>query len=258
MMNPGTKLISVPTLLLGALISAGSGVAADNVEVAIRYGVDIKGVTVMKVNYLLQIEDGIYKSDIQAKTTGFANWLSDYKMAMGSSGALKESGVVPANFTRERKKKGKWKGATTNWRKGAPLIDEESGGEDYASMADAVDGVTLDPLTLLLRQSLGAGAGAPCEGRHRVYDGRDVYDVTFSGDSGVNRDTVSCHIRLSYVAGREVERSKPQPAKPDDYDLTLRRVNAERLGRAIWLPEEITGRASGQRFVARAIEMSVR
>lgn len=244
-------------LALGLALSGATAGAQEQTEtrIAVRYEVNVKGVTVMKVNYSVNIVGASYKSNVQAKTTGLVNWISDYKMSMGSSGSLEASDFQPASFTRERKKKGKWKGAKTEWLGGAPKIDEEGAGEDFANMAQAVNSATLDPLTLLLRQSFIAG-DSPCKGEHRVYDGRDVYDVTLNGGSGAS-DKLDCRVRMSYVAGREVELAKPKQARPDTYDLTMRAVDSAKLGRKIWIADKITGVASGQEFVAEATELSV-
>lgn len=251
------RKIAVPLALGLALSGAGAG-AQEQAEtrIAVRYEVNVRGVTVMKVNYSVNIEGTSYKSSVQAKTTGFADWFTDYKMSMGSAGSLAASEFQPASFTRERKKKGKWKGAKTEWLGGSPKIDEEAGGEDFADMAQAVNGATLDPLSLLLRQSFIAG-DSPCQGEHRVYDGRDVYDVALSAGDGAADGKLACRVRMSYVAGREVEIAKPKQAKPDNYDLTMRAVASAKLGRKIWIADKITGVASGQEFVAQATELSV-
>jgi hypothetical protein len=246
--------LAASCLLLAALLAGGA--LAEAAEVRIRYEVDVKGVTIMKVRFTAKLEGTSYTSDMSAKTTGFANWLSDYKMAMGSTGSVSTSSFAPISFTRERKKKGKWKGAKTEWQQGSPRIDAEGGGEDFASMAKAVDQATLDPLTLLLRQAFNAD-GSPCNGTHRVYDGRDVFDVNMSG-AGPKEGKIDCHIQLIYVAGREVEKAKPDAAKPDEYDITLKEMDVASLGRSIWIPHRIKGAASGQTFVAKATDVEVK
>jgi hypothetical protein len=256
MINGFRKFSAIAALCLCFSASTMSIALAKDAEVRIRYEVDVKGVTIMKVSFTAKLAGANYTSDISAKTTGFANWLADYKMAMGSAGSVSKSSFAPVSFTRERKKNGKWKGAKTEWQQGSPRINEEGGGEDFASMAKAVDQATLDPLTLLLRQAFNAD-GFPCTGTHRVYDGRDVFDVNMSG-AGPSEGKIDCHIQLNYVAGREVEKAKPDAAKPDEYDITLKEMDAASLGRRIWIPHRIKGAASGQTFVAKATDVDVK
>ena len=256
MINGFRKISTIAALCLCFAGPMTGATLAKDAEVRIRYEVDVKGVTIMKISFTTKLEGTSYTSDITVKTTGFANWLSDYKMAMGSSGSVSKSSFAPVSFTRERKKNGKWKGAKTEWQQGSPQIDADGGGEDFASMAQAVDQATLDPLTLLLRQAFNAD-GSPCNGTHRVYDGRDVFDVNMSG-AGPAEGKIDCHIQLNYVAGREVEKAKPDAAKPDEYDITLKEMDAAPLGRKIWIPHSITGAASGQIFVAKATDVDVK
>lgn len=256
MINGYRKIFAYAALCLCFAVPMTGTAFAKDAEVRIRYEVDIKGVTIMKVSFTAKLVGTSYTSDINVKTTGFANWLSDYKMAMGSSGSVSKSSFAPVSFTRERKKNGKWKGAKTEWLQGLPRINEEGGGEDFASMAKAVDQATLDPLTLLLRQAFNVD-GSPCKGTHRVYDGRDVFDVNMSG-AGPKEGKIDCHIRLNYVAGREVEKAKPDAAKPDEYDITLKEMDSAPLGRKIWIPHRIKGAASGQTFVAKATDVDVK
>lgn len=246
----------IPAITFGLVLACAPGAQAQQAEISTRYIVEVKGVDVMKVNHTIQINGSTYSSAISAKTTGMAKWFSEYKISMGSEGAWSKSKFQPASFNRERKKKGKWRGSTTAWSGGAPAITEDNGGESHAAIADAVNGSTLDPLTLLLKQSLN-GSDAPCKGKHRVFDGRDVFDTVLSGKPGSEAGTYDCRATLNYVAGREVDEAKPNPPKSYSYDITLKAVEVPSLGRALWLPEVITGEASGSSFVARATERSV-
>jgi hypothetical protein len=54
-----------------------------------------------------------------------------------------------------------------------------------------------------------------------------------------------------------VEDAKPEAAKPDVYGIVLMPVEAAALGRTIWVPERITGRASGQSFVANSTDLQI-
>jgi hypothetical protein len=221
-----------------------------------RYAVDVKGVTIMKLQFTTRISGSAYATEISAKTTGMANWFSDYKIEMTTQGILRSGKFVPASFSRERNKNGKQKEATTDWSSGAPAITEENGDDGFAAMAGVVNASTLDPLSLLLSLSFGNGE-SPCKGNQRVFDGRDVYDVSLTGSKNEDEGRISCRVTLHYVAGKEVEDAKPNAAKPDVYGILLKPVEVTTLGRTIWMPERITGRASGQNFVASSTDLQI-
>ena len=229
---------------------------AENANINVRYGVDVKGMTIMKLKFSARLDGDAYATEISGKTTGMANWFSDYRVEMGTQGVVRNGEFLPENFSRERRKNGKKREATTTWVSGAPQISEENGGDAFQAMAGVVDASTLDPLSMLVGLSLRGGKG-PCQGNRRVFDGRDVYDVVISGGQNEDEGRISCQIKLNYVAGKEVEDAKPDAAKPDVYGVVLRPVEAASLGRVIWLPERISGRASGQNFVAKSKDLDI-
>jgi hypothetical protein len=230
---------------------------AEDAQVFVRYNVDVKGVTIMKLRFITQISGNAYATHVLGKTTGMVNWFSDYKIEMGTKGTLNRGKFTPASFSRERNKNGKKKEATTDWSSGAPLITEENGDDEFAAMAQVVNGSTVDPLSLLLGLSFSSNDN-PCGGGRRVFDGRDVYDVTLTDGKKEDEGRVSCRITLNYVAGKEVANAKPDAAKPDSYGIVLMPVKAAALGRTIWVPERISGRASGQDFVAKSKDLEIK
>jgi hypothetical protein len=256
MINGSRKFFAIASLCFCFSTFTTSAALAEDARVSVRYEVEVKGVTIMKLRFTTQIRGNAYATEITAKTTGMANWFSDYKIEMGAQGTLNSSSFTPASFSRERKKNGKKKETTTDWSGGAPLITEENGDDDYAAMAQVVNGSTVDPLSLLLSLSFNSN-DSPCKGGRRVFDGRDVYDVTLSDGKKEDDGRVSCRITLNYVAGKEVANAKPEAAKPDSYGVLLKPVNAAALGRIIWLPEQISGRASGQNFLAKSKALEI-
>jgi hypothetical protein len=256
MINGFMKFSAIAGLCLCFSASTTGASLAKDAEVRIRYDVDVKGVTIMKLRFTTQIRGDAYATAISAKTTGMANWFSDYKIEMGAQGTLNSGNFTPASFSRERKKNGKKKEATTIWSSGAPLINEENGDDHFAAMAQVVNASTVDPLSLLLGLSFSS-SDSPCKGGRRVFDGRDVYDVTLTGGKNEDEGRISCRITLNYVAGKEVADAKPDAAKPDSYGVILKPVKAAALGRTIWVPEKISGKASGQTFVAKSKDLEI-
>ncbi len=256
MINGIGKFSAIAALCLCLAAPLAGSALAEDAEVSVRYDVDVKGVTIMKLRFTTQIRGNAYATEITAKTTGMANWFSDYKIEMGAQGTLSSGRFTPASFSRERKKNGKKKEATTDWSSGAPLITEENGDDEFAAMAQVVNASTVDPLSLLLGLSFDSN-DSPCRGGRRVFDGRDVYDVVLAGGNNEDEGRISCRITLNYVAGKEVADAKPDAAKPDIYGVLLKPVNAATLGRTIWVPEKISGRASGQNFVATSTDLDI-
>jgi hypothetical protein len=256
MINGFSKFPAIAGLCLCFSILTMGAALAEDAQVSVRYDVEVKGVTIMKLRFTTQIRGNAYATEITAKTTGMANWFSDYKVEMGTQGTHNSGEFTPASFNRERKKNGKKKEATTNWSGGAPLITQENGDDDFAAMAQVVNGSTVDPLSLLLGVTFGS-IDSPCKGGRRVFDGRDVYDVTLSHEEKEDEGRVSCRITLNYVAGKEVANAKPDAAKPDSYGVVLKPVKAAALGRIIWVPEKISGKASGQNFLAKSKELEI-
>jgi hypothetical protein len=240
---------------LATLLFAQSAMA-EQAQISTRYAVEVGGVDVMKITHSIVLSGSSYNTAISAKTTGVANWFSDYKISMNSEGSLSAKKLQPASFNRERKKKGKWRGTTVAWTAGKPDITEDMAGDSLASMAGAVNGLTLDPLSLLVKQSL-SGEDNPCKGEHRVFDGRDIFDAALSGKPGEEADTIECRVRLNYVAGREVEEAKPDAPKSYTYRFVMRQVEVQSLGRTVWLPDAISGETSGKAFVARVKERAI-
>jgi hypothetical protein len=222
---------------LGSAAWAGEG------TISISYDVAVKGVNVMKLNYAANLSDSSYSASLSAKTKGMANWLSDYKIDYSSAGGYgKKSVFQPSSFSRTRKKNGKKSGDAFSWEGGAPILDNaDIRGIERAKAA--VDGGSTDPLALLLTVGFQASS-TPCKGKHRVFDGRDVMDVTLSGAES------SCKLTAKTIAGKTYENAEDKNGLVDVYTVTFKDTAVPFLKRKIKVPAEISGTASGQNFIA--------
>jgi hypothetical protein len=234
---------------LGGTAWAGEG------TISASYDVAVKGVNVMKLRYAANLTENGYSANLSAKTKGMANWLSDYRIEYSSQGLYGKTSVFqPKSFTRERKKNGKKSEAVFVWKSGAPSIDEsEVSGAERASAA--VSTGSTDPLALLLTIGFN-GTENPCKGKHRVFDGRDVMDIAFSRTGGAS-DSVSCKLTAKTIAGRSYEKADDKSALIDIYTVVFKETAVPFLNRKIKVPVEITGRASGQDFVATVDNMDI-
>jgi hypothetical protein len=227
--------------------------AADG-AISASYSVAIKGVDVMKLRYSAEFSGSGYASGLNAKTTGMAKWLSSYKIDLTSEGAFAKNKFSPAKFSRERKKSGKRSGSSFAWSAGVPGI----GAEDVAGperVQKAVSTGATDPLAFLLQIGFST-ADNPCQGKFRVFDGRDVMDTSISGAAG-EAGTFKCKVTAKTIAGKSYEKADDKGNIIDVYEIVFKQTAAPFQGRNIFMPVEITGAASGQSFVATLEELNI-
>jgi hypothetical protein len=84
MINGFSKISAMAGLCLCFSAFTMDATLAEDAQVSVRYEVEVKGVTIMKLRFTTQIRGNAYVTEISAKTTGMANWFSDYKVEMGA------------------------------------------------------------------------------------------------------------------------------------------------------------------------------
>jgi Protein of unknown function (DUF3108) len=236
------RLAKIVALALSAAgVVAGTASAAD--KIAVVYDISLGGTRIMKADYGITTEGGAYQSTLEAKTIGMSKWFSKMKLNLSASGTMSEDAVTPQRYDYYRKKNDKKKQRNLTFASSGKLVTD---GTDYdAAIVKAVSKQVMDPLSMLLKLSRAAN---PCNGKHRAFDGRDVFDVKLSGNGEGAR--VTCTMVYTPVAGGDVEDGDTEPKT---YELTLARVTATKG----YVPVRITGSAKGVGFDVNATAVSV-
>lgn len=241
-------MVKLPTKsLLPAALVAGLAMVAPAVAETIELGyvVEVAGTMVMKAAYSAEIESGSFESSLFGKTAGMSDMFSGYKMNWSATGLYDEGQFSPQSYENTRKKKSKKAKSTgINWQpNGAVLLS--TGAAPPTAVLAALKGPSSDPLTAILKMA-SAQTKKPCSGKFRVYDGKDVYDlslsfkkkITLAGATG--QPGLECGLTSTPIAGRAVEKGED---KPDSYGLILAPLKAG--GQTLHIPVRITGSTKG-------------
>jgi Protein of unknown function (DUF3108) len=228
--------------LLAAAVAVSPAVAAD--KIAVSYDVSLGGSRIMKASYAVDIQEQAYTSVLEAKTTGVSKLFSKIKLNLTASGSVVEDSILPKRYDYSRKKNEKRKERNLSFEGSGQLITQ---GTDYdAGILKAIGKNVMDPLSMLLKLSRSE---SPCSGKHRAFDGRDVFDVKLSGGA-TQGASVTCAMVYTPVAGGDVEEGDTEPKI---YEITLLRLQN---GKG-FVPVRITGSTKGVGFEVNARSVSL-
>jgi opacity protein-like surface antigen len=223
------------------VLMAGPALAAD--VISVRYDISLGGTRVMKADYSATMNVDSYSASLEAKTVGVSKMFSKIKLNLSANGSVTEAGLVPASYNYSRKKNDKRRERSLNFTPTGALITE---GADYGEgIRSALSSKVMDPLSMLLKLGL---SDKPCSGKHRAFDGRDVFDVSLSG--GGKGGTLNCKMVYTPVAGSDVEDGKTDPTS---YDITLAPLGQ---GKG-YVPIRIAGSTKGVGFEVSAAEVAM-
>jgi opacity protein-like surface antigen len=221
--------------------AASSALAAD--VISVRYDVSLGGTRVMKADYSATVSDDSYTATLEAKTVGVSKMFSKIRLNLSANGSLTESGLTPASYSYSRKKNDKRKERNLTFTPSGSL---EMEGADYDDgIRAALSAKVMDPLSMLLKLSR---SDKPCSGKHRAFDGRDVFDVALSGGGGAG--TLNCKMVYTPVAGSDVEDGKTEPTS---YDISLAPLGNDKG----YVPIRIAGSTKGVGFEVTAAGVSM-
>lgn len=239
----------VPALLLATLaagIAAATPSRADSIELG--YVVEVAGATLMKAAYRTEITGDSFESTLFGKTEGMSNMFSGYKMNLSANGRVEGRTFVPVTYENDRKKKGK-KAKSTGlaWlTDGSVTVGTAQGVKSPpASVAASLGGSASDPLTAILKMANGQSK-APCSGRFRVFDGKDVFDLALTFRKTValagtaSGSGLDCKLTWTPIAGVAVDRGENGV---ETYGLVLAPIPV--AGTVMHLPVRITGKSNG-------------
>jgi Protein of unknown function (DUF3108) len=223
-------------------VAAGPVWAEDTIVA--RYDISYGGARIMKGSYSATLTDANYTAAFEAKTVGMSKLLAKIKLSLNASGKLAKANLIPTSYNYSRKKNDKRKERSLAFASNGDLVTE---GNDYdASILKVMNESVMDPLSMLLKLSR---AKSPCSGKHRAFDGRDVFDIRLSGASK-NGSSVVCKVVYTPVAGGEVDEGD---TSPKNYEITL----VPMTGAEGYIPVRIAGTSKGVGFDVSATEITV-
>jgi hypothetical protein len=233
------------------------------------YEVDVKGITVLDVKYSTAMSGAGFHSQASVKTRGIAAFFSDYVMKVETSGSMVDGKARPKQFTSVREKKDKTKKIELSWDNDGLAADDRKVGKDPDVQTD-IDGALTSNVTDMLTAILQLGIsqnGGPCQSTHRVFDGKEVFELRFAfkGEGTFDSDSeetyhgpvYECQMTYVPVAGRYATKFRASKEEPPVYSVWLAPIGKEKSGAALLLPVRASGKLDGYKFVANAKHVKV-
>jgi uncharacterized protein DUF3108 len=261
-----TGRIYALALTLLTLALHDNAIAAQKGQIRAAYVVEVGGVQMLKMSYDAAFTENTYQSSAAMKTKGLAGVFSDYKMDMTAMGAVSGNDARPSRFTSRAEKKDKDKTIELIWRDGKPpTVDPGLDADDERLLGNAVTAGLVDPLSMVMRMT-ALQRGQPCRTVERVFDGKEVYDLSFelkgkvtigSGDEGSYRgQAYKCGVTYTPVAGRAAAKFRKEGDAPQKFNIWFAPARAGTDG-AVFIPVLATGKLKGFNFVAYASKAAI-
>lgn len=243
------------------LASAAASAQAEPVSsVSVAYNVDVGPVTMTVVKYGLDLTDGAMRSKAQIKSHGISRVFAEYTARVTAESRAAGSAIAPVDFKLVRERDDKVREARVSWTDGGiDYAPREKKPESRARVDRALTDAVADPMTAVLR--IGTAGESPCPSVHRVFDGRDVFELSLV-DKGAGRlktegyrgEVRNCEVSWTPLAGRAAEKNEPR----DSYDVSFAKVGELPSGQALWLPVKLTGKLKGLWFKAYVTKLSAK
>lgn len=254
-------VLAMPVTGLGSARADAGG------TIETSYEVNVRGMTVLDIKYASEISAAGYRSQASIETRGVVSIFSDYRMKMAASGALVDGQSSPAQYKSRSEKKAKAKAVEVNWSQGTVSASETAKNPETKADIDAalVAGVT-DPLTAIFRIGTSP-AGRPCQAVHRIFDGKEVFELRFSlkGEAVLDASfpgayhgkAYECRATYVPVAGRYAAKFRKRNEQPPTYNIWLAPIGTDMAGESRLIPVRATGRLDGMKFEAYASRVKV-
>ena len=242
--------------------AATSAVAADNISV--QYDLYTRGMRAFALNYDAEIASDSYNAAASLRPKGLASLVVDLKMDMKSSGAVTARGAQSKAFTMGVKENGKNGAYSVRFDGLAPVASERKPGVDGKTAASldkaAADGAR-DTLASLVNLAV-SDSDNPCSGTHRVYNGKEVFELSLSKikddafhdtDGGVYRGpAIACRMGYASIAGLSDKTMAKYRKNPPVFNVWFAPVQSRTLNRPVHVLVGVTGKIKGKDFVAYA------
>ena len=248
------RSFSLGGLTVALALTAVSPLAASAADVTAVYNVDVGPMTTTVVRFELDVAGDTVHARARIKSNGISRLFSEYSVEAEGDVRANGQGVEPLRFHLLREKDDSRKEVTLSWSAAGDLSYQPriKKPELRQKVEEALGKGVVDPLTAILR--MGATGGDPCPSVHQVFDGRDVFELAFTGkgrgklaeQAAYHGEVQQCEVRWTPVAGRAMEKKLPG----DVYDVSFAPVGTLASGHTVWLPVFLSGRLKGVGFSA--------
>ncbi|WP_373503861.1 DUF3108 domain-containing protein [Aestuariivirga sp.] len=252
-----------PIILSCILALTAPAVSAEAIrEVSATYNVNVGPMTMMVVRFGSSFSSDAVRSQATIKSKGISAVFSEFTARAEGDGRLDGQIIQPALFTLSRERDDRKKKTTIEWGDGGTITTDPPAHKKpdvRARIESALTPDVSDPITAILR--VGTTAENPCNAKQRVFDGRDVFDLTLSDagagvkkKDGAYRGPVrNCRVRWHPVAGRSAERREPDGT----YGISFAPLGTLASGQTFWLPVALSGTIKGLDFEVHMTKLKV-
>lgn len=257
MENVGMASKPLNHILAGSLAAAAlafSHPASAGDQIDLAYVVEMAGATVMKARYHADIGADSFATSLSGKSSGMTSYFSEYKMNLSATGRVDGAQFIPGVFENDRKKTGKKKRSTDIVWQPDGTVTITRGSETEApppKVAASLGNTASDPLTALLKMA-NSQKDKPCSGKFRVFDGKDVFDLSLAGRSGAT-SAHDCVLTWLPIAGADFDEGETDP---ESYGLRLAPLQLP-AGKVIHIPMQITGKSKGLKVTVSAAAVTL-
>ncbi|MBL8895275.1 MAG: DUF3108 domain-containing protein [Rhizobiales bacterium] len=253
-------------LAVGALAYPMALAASADESLDFTYDVVVSGLQAAEIKFNMDLTPTGYQSKASVETQGIVSFFSDSQTFVGASGEIVNGKAVPAAFSTRTEKSGKQKDFKVRWGESGQPEPHDPPVKNPQMQAEIIEALTsgvIDPLTAVLR----VRGEAPCQGKERIYSGRDVFDLSFKlerevtfGDKadGVYRGPAyQCQMVYHPIAGRDATKARKNKIEPWAVTVWFAPVDSQSLGSQMLLPVAAAGKLDGRKFRAFASRASV-
>lgn len=264
------RIVVFLAFVASVLVTGFGSARADSAgKIETSYDVDVRGVTVLRISYSSEISATGFRSQAVIKTEGIVTIFSDYRMTMAAVGSFIDGRSSPLKYTSRSEKNDKEKTVDLNWSQGALAASGRPAAKYAGIKADIDEALTpdvTDPLTAIFRIGT-APEGSPCRAVHRIFDGKEVFELRFSfkGEAMLDDSFPGAYHGKAYecsaiyvpVAGRYATKFRKRNEEPPIYNVWLAAIGADVAGESRLIPVRATGRLDGMKFEAYASHLKV-
>ena len=237
--------------LLAIGLAAAAPAAAEAAGATVTYTVDIGPMTVTVVKFSVDVSGEQVHAKARIKTVGMSRMFSEFGATAEAETRLGQPAPQPVSYKITRDQSDLRKVTTLTWDSGTVSYDPPIKNPDRkARLDEALAGDVVDPVTAVLR--MGTVGESPCPSAQKVFDGREVFELTLSDKGTGEADGVAawhgkvqrCSVRWEPIAGRSKDKGVPG----DSYDVSFAPVVDLGNGRQLWLPVDMSGSLKGLGF----------
>jgi len=264
------RIVVSLAFVVSVLVSGFGSARADSAsKIEMSYDLNVRGVTVLKIRYSSETSAAGYRSQASIKTKGIVTVFSDYRMRMEALGAFAEGQSSPQKYTSHSEKNDKEKTVNLNWSQGTLAASGRPAAKTPEIKADIDKALTpevTDPLTAIFRIGAPRG-GKPCQAVHRIFDGKEVFELRFSfkGEAVLDNSfpgayhgkAYECQASYVPIAGRYATKFRKKKEEPPTYSVWLAPMGSDVAGESQLIPVRATGRLDGMKFEAYASRVKV-